>query len=95
MGKCTQDAWAIVIKNLYVTRHLKGWKEWKVSVVAALARDVVMAQTGLETGEIVEGIVKRFMDCANCNLMRSGYKFRKRLNGTIQISNTGIAPGSG
>ena len=45
-GEVTPDALGpLVIKNLFVTRHLKGWKEVEgCTVVAALAPGV-MAQT--------------------------------------------------
>ena len=59
-GEVTPDALGpLVIKNLFITRHLTGWKEIEgCPAVAALAPGV-MAQTGMETGEIVEGIVKK------------------------------------
>jgi len=82
-GEVTPDALGpLVIKNLFVTRHLKGWKE-------------VMAQTGMETGEIVEGIVKKIHPDALIVIDALAAKSSERLNRTIQISNTGIAPGSG
>ena len=85
----------LVIKNLFVTRHLKGWKEVEgCPVVAALAPGV-MAQTGMETGEIVEGIVKKIHPDALIVIDALAAKSSERLNRTIQISNTGIAPGSG
>lgn len=60
----------LVIKNLFITRHLTGWKEIEgCPAVAALAPGV-MAQTGMETGEIVEGIVKKIHPDALVVLMR-------------------------
>ena len=95
-GEVTPDALGpLVIKNLFVTRHLKGWKEVEgCPVVAALAPGV-MAQTGMETGEIVEGIVKKIHPDALIVIDALAAKSSERLNRTIQISNTGIAPGSG
>lgn len=55
----------------------------------------VMAQTGMETGEIVEGIVKKIHPDALVVIDALAAKSSERLNRTIQISNTGIAPGSG
>jgi spore protease len=55
----------------------------------------VMAQTGMETGEIVEGIVKKIHPDALIVIDALAAKSSERLNRTIQISNTGIAPGSG
>ena len=95
-GEVTPEALGpLVIKNLFVTRHLKGWKEVEgCPVVAALAPGV-MAQTGMETGEIVEGIVKKIHPDALVVIDALAAKSSERLNRTIQISNTGIAPGSG
>ena len=55
----------------------------------------VLAQTGMETGEIVEGIVKKIHPDALVVIDALAAKSSERLNRTIQISNTGIAPGSG
>ena len=95
-GEVTPDALGpLVIKNLFVTRHLTGWKEIEgCPVVAALAPGV-MAQTGMETGEIVEGIVKKIHPDALVVIDALAAKSSERLNRTIQISNTGISPGSG
>ena len=55
----------------------------------------VMGQTGMETVEIVRGIVEEtepdFVIAIDALAARSV----RRLNRTIQIANTGIAPGSG
>ena len=95
-GEVTPDALGpLVIKNLFITRHLTGWKEIEgCPAVAALAPGV-MAQTGMETGEIVEGIVKKIHPDALVVIDALAAKSSERLNRTIQISNTGIAPGSG
>ena len=95
-GEVTPDALGpLVIKNLFVTRHMTGWKEMEgCPAVAALAPGV-MAQTGMETGEIVEGIVKKIHPDALVVIDALAAKSSGRLNRTIQISNTGIAPGSG
>lgn len=95
-GDVTPDALGpLVIKNLFVTRHLTGWKEIEgCPAVAALAPGV-MAQTGMETGEIVEGIVQKIRPDALVVIDALAAKSSERLNRTIQISNTGIAPGSG
>lgn len=95
-GEVTPDALGpLVIKNLFVTRHLTGWKEIEgCPAVAALAPGV-MAQTGMETGEIVEGIVKKIKPDALVVIDALAAKSSERLNRTIQLSNTGIAPGSG
>ena len=114
-GEVTPDALGpLVIKNLFITRHLTGWKEIEgCPAVAALAPGV-MAQANnwnvcqyslllmmiaqacdMEAGELVEGIVKKIHPDALVVIDALAAKSSERLNRTIQISNTGIAPGSG
>ena len=85
-GEVTPDALGpLVIKNLFITRHLTGWKEIEgCPAVAALAPGV-MAQTGMETGEIVEGIVKKIHPDALVVIDALAAKSSERLNRTIQI----------
>lgn len=84
------------VDHLYINRHLVQLKEDKESqiVLSSLAPGV-MAQTGMETTEIVRGVVKEtnpdVMLVVDALASRSMY----RLNRTIQIANTGINPGSG
>ena len=84
-----------VVNNLCITRHLEregiGEYQYELSAIAP----GVMAQTGMETGEIVEGIVKKIHPDALVVIDALAAKSSERLNRTIQISNTGIAPGSG
>ena len=95
-GEVTPDALGpLVIKNLFITRHLTGWKEIEECPAVAALSPGVMAQTGMETGEIVEGIVKKIHPDALVVIDALAAKSSERLNRTIQISNTGIAPGSG
>ena len=55
----------------------------------------VMAKTGMETAEIVKGIVKETNPDVVVVVDALAARSSKRLNRTIQISNTGIHPGSG
>ena len=95
-GEVTPDALGpLVIKNLFVTRHLKGWKEVEgCPVVAALAPGV-MAQTGMETLEIIRGVVDETRPDMVIVVDALAARSIKRLNRTIQISDAGIHPGSG
>ena len=54
-----------------------------------------MAQTGMETAEIVRGIVKETKPTAVIAVDALAARSTKRLNTTIQIADTGIHPGSG
>lgn len=89
-----------VADNLIVTRHIikeygkYAMGEKNVNMVSAIVPGV-MGQTGMETVEIVNGIVKEtkpdFLIAIDALAARS----TKRLNRTIQIADTGIHPGSG
>ena len=55
----------------------------------------VMAQTGMETVEIIKGIVRETKPDMMIAVDALAARSSKRLNRTIQISDTGINPGSG
>ena len=55
----------------------------------------VMAQTGIETSEILEALVEKTKPDVMIAIDALAARSSKRLNRTIQISDTGIAPGSG
>lgn len=89
-----------VADNLVVTRHIvKEYGKYAMDkdvahMVSALAPGV-MGQTGMETVEIIRGVVEEtkpdFIIAIDALAARSS----KRLNRTIQIADTGINPGSG
>lgn len=87
-----------VIENLQITRHLIEYapeyiKEGTRAVSAIIPG--VLGTTGIETSEIVKGIVNR----VNPNLVivvdALASKNMDRISKTIQIADTGIIPGSG
>lgn len=90
----------LVVEHLDITRHLvKEYGKYALGgeadrIVSAVVPGV-MGQTGMETVEIVRGIVEEtepdFVIAIDALAARSV----KRLNRTIQIADTGIAPGSG
>lgn len=90
----------LVVEHLDITRHLvKEYGKYALGgeadrLVSAVVPGV-MGQTGMETVEIVRGIVEEtepdFVIAIDALAARSV----RRLNRTIQIANTGIAPGSG
>ncbi len=55
----------------------------------------VLGQTGIETGEILSAVVGRINPSAVIVIDALAAKSIKRLGTTIQLSNTGISPGSG
>ena len=90
----------LVDEHLDITRHLvKEYGKYALGgeadrLVSAVVPGV-MGQTGMETVEIVRGIVEEtepdFVIAIDALAARSV----RRLNRTIQIADTGIAPGSG
>ena len=63
-------------------------------MVSAIAPGV-MAQTGMETSEVVKGIVEEIKPDFVIAIDALAARNTKRLNRTIQIADTGINPGSG
>ena len=55
----------------------------------------VMAQTGMESAEIIKGIVKEIKPDVIIAIDSLAARSTSRLNTTIQISDAGINPGSG
>lgn len=89
-----------VVDNLYVTRHIVkeygkyALNEEEIKYISAIAPGV-MGQTGMETSEIVRGIVKETKPDFVIAVDALAARNCKRLNRTVQISDTGIHPGSG
>ncbi len=87
----------LVIQNLYITRHLlkEGLiKDDDYRCISALVPGV-MAQTGMESGEIIKGVTDHLKPDVILIIDALAAQNASRLNRTIQISNTGISPGSG
>lgn len=89
-----------VIQNLKITRHIvkeygkAGMREEKVHLVSSLVPGV-MAQTGMETMEIIRGVIAETKPDVVIAIDALAARSMKRLNCTIQITDTGINPGSG
>ena len=79
-----------VVNNLYITRHLQ-----KEGIELSAIAPGVMAQTGIETSEILESLADRIKPDVVIVIDALAARSYSRLNKTIQISDTGIAPGSG
>ena len=88
----------LVVDNVIVTRHLFLLNPQKVSKgvseISAIAPGV-MGTTGIETYDIIEAIIKKvdidYMIVVDALASRA----IERVNKTIQVTNTGIKPGSG
>ena len=89
-----------VTDRLRVTRHVakqfgtKALPEEDRKLVSALSPGV-MAQTGMETLEIVKGVVEEVQPDVVIAVDALASLSIRRLNCTIQITDTGISPGSG
>ena len=83
----------LVIDNLYVTRHLDT--PGKPDLVMSAICPGVMAQTGIETVDIVRGICDEIDVEIVVAIDALAARSSKRLGCTIQLTDTGISPGSG
>jgi len=99
--KVTPDALGPnVVDNLNITRHVVkeygkyAMGEDEVRLISAIVPGV-MGQTGMESVEIIRGIVKETSPDIIIAIDALAARSSKRLNRTIQITDTGINPGSG
>lgn len=84
-----------VINNLCITRNFESlYSDVPFAYVSGLIPGV-MAQTGMETAEILRGIVEKTKP--DCIIVVDALAARNasRLANTIQLTDTGIMPGSG
>lgn len=85
----------LVVQNLFVTRHLKEYPFARKMRASMAIAPGVMAQTGMETREILRGIIGKTEPEVLVVVDALAAKTSGRLNKTIQICDTGIAPGAG
>jgi len=87
-----------VVSNIVVTRHLKEYAPQQfgdeIRSVSAISPGV-LGITGIETAEILKGVVDRIKPDLIITIDALASRRLERLSTTIQISNTGISPGSG
>ena len=98
-SKVTPDSLGpLVVDNVMVTRHffelMPGQMGEGYRPVSAVAPGV-LGTTGIETGEIVQGIVEKSRPDFVIAIDALASKALERVNTTIQIADTGINPGSG
>lgn len=82
---------------LLVTRHLSGLPQKPfrgLRPVAALATGV-MGNTGMESGEILKALVERLRPVCLIAVDALAARRQERVCRTIQVTDTGIIPGSG
>lgn len=89
-----------VVDNLTITRHMvkefgkAAYNKSKIHMISGLIPGV-MAKTGMESAEIIKGAVEKTSPDVVIVVDALAARSTKRLNRTIQVTNTGIHPGSG
>lgn len=89
-----------VADNLFITRHVvkeygkAAYNKSRMHMVSSIVPGV-MAKTGMESAEIIKGVVEQTAPDVVIVVDALAARSTKRLNRTIQITNTGIHPGSG
>jgi len=87
-----------VVEKLLVTRHLRQFVPADVAgglrSVAAISPGV-LGTTGIETAEVIQGIVERIKPSVVICIDALAARSVERIGTTIQIADTGISPGSG
>ena len=89
-----------VVDHLNITRHMLkqfGHAAYSCEKVHQISSIVpgVMGKTGMETAEIIRGVVSSTEPDIIIVIDALAARSTRRLTRTIQISNTGISPGSG
>ena len=89
-----------VVDKLYITRHIineygvAAYGNKKMQKISGVIPGV-MAKTGMESEEIIKGIVNETKPDVVIAIDALASRSTKRLNRTVQITDTGIHPGSG
>lgn len=90
----------LVIDKLNINRHIvteyskAAYTNNKLHIISGFVPGV-MAQTGMETADIIKGVVQQTSPDLLLVIDALCAANTKRLHTTIQLSDTGIAPGSG
>ena len=88
-----------VADQIFITRDMM--REFGTSIFGEKQKQVsaivpgVMAQTGMESSEIIRGVMEETKPDLVIAVDALAARNTKRLNRTIQVTNTGIHPGSG
>ena len=86
-------------KGILATRHIEGEIARSIGLddmrPVAVISPGVLGQTGIETGEIIAGIARLIKPSAVIVIDALASRCLSRLGCTIQMSDTGICPGSG
>ncbi|MBO4953516.1 MAG: GPR endopeptidase [Clostridia bacterium] len=86
----------LTVERLLVTRHLKEAMPQLDSMASVCALSPgVLGLTGIETAEIVRGVVERVSPSFVLMIDALAARRMERVNTTVQLSDTGIRPGAG
>lgn len=89
----------LCVSRVLATRHITGELARSTGLdklrAVAVLRTGVTGQTGIETGELILSVVKRIKPTAVIVIDALASRRLERLGCTLQISDTGIAPGAG
>ncbi len=89
-----------VVDHLYITRHIirefgkYAFGKERISKISAIVPGV-MAQTGMECVEILRGVVEQTRPDLVLTVDALAARSMRRLGRTVQLTDTGITPGSG
>ena len=89
-----------VVDNLFITRHVvkefgkAAYNKQKMNMVSCMEPGVT-GKTGMEAAEMIKGVIEQTEPAVMIVIDALAARSTRRLNRTIQISNTGIHPGSG
>lgn len=87
-----------VCDAVFVTRHIHEYApdsiDERIGNVSAISPGV-LGITGVETGEIIEGVVSRLKPSLVIAVDSLASRSIERVRTTIQVADTGIAPGAG
>ena len=89
----------LAAEMIFSTRHIEG--EFAKSIGLSKLRKVaavktgVLGKTGIETGEIIAGIVEKVKPSALIVIDALASRRLERLGTTVQLSTSGVVPGSG
>ena len=85
--------------KVLATRHIQGEIARSTGLdklrAVAVVNTGVTGQTGIETGELLQGVIKNIRPSAVIAVDALASRRLDRLGCTVQISDTGIAPGAG
>lgn len=84
----------LVIENIIVTRHLESLGLNSKRVVSAI-KPGVTGETGIETKDIIKGVIEKIKPKFLIVIDALKSESLQRLSRTIQLTDTGIHPGSG